>query len=466
MSLPVDVGPRTRRFHFKEDIMKSLIARTVILVVVAALVLLGGTASVQAKTEIQFWHAMQGQLGEALDELVKLFNQSQEEFEVKAICKGMYPEVLASSLAAYRLNKQPHIVQVFDVGTQSMVLSDAKVPIVRLMKQEHIPVDWADFRESITGYYSRDGKLFSLPFNVTTPILYYNKDVFKKAGLEDKPPATWMDVETASRKILASGAAKCGFSAPALSWSMLENTFAWHDQPFATNQNGYTGLDTKLRINSNFGLMHIGALFRWNKENIFFYDGPEGESLNMFLAGDCAMVVQTSGSIGDFEKSIKFDWGTGQLPHWGAPYPKGNTSLGGASLWVLRGREPAEYKGVAQFMKFIVEPQQQVWLVASTGWLPITNTAVKHLQDGAFFKKHPERLTAVSQLLNAKPTKYTRGLRLGNFAQVREVIELELDNILTGKKTVKEGLDAAVTRGNAILWQFGVTHGAPSQGEI
>ena len=397
---------------------------------------------------------------------MKQFNQSQGEVEVKAVYKGTYPEVLAAAMAAYRQKNPPHIVQVSEVGTQSMVLSDAIVPVYRLMQQQKIAVDWADFLETVTGYYSKDGKLYSMPFNVSTPILYYNKDVFRKAGLGDTPPATWQEVETASRKILATGAATCGFTTPSPSWTMLENTFAWHDQPFATNQNGYTGLDTKLLINSEFGLMHIGALARWQKENIFSYGGRQGQPDSEFVDGDCAMVLQSSAFIGDFKNSLTFDWGTGQLPHWGPPYPKANTILGGATLWVLRGHEPADYKGVAQFLKFIAEPPQQMWWTATTGYVPITRTAVRNLEDDSFYQKNPEQWTAVSQLLNAKPTPNSRGLRLGNYVQVREAIELELENIFNGRKTVKEGLDHAVIRGNAILREFYVIHGAAPQGEI
>jgi sn-glycerol 3-phosphate transport system substrate-binding protein len=447
--------------------MRHRITRALGVVVVAAFALVGGAAGAQTKTEISFWHGLDGQAGEAVDALVKQFNQSQREFEVKALYKGTYPQVLAAAIAAYRQKTSPHIVQVYEVGTQSMVLSDAIVPVYRLMQQQKIAVTWADFIETVAGYYSKDGKLYSMPFNVSTPILYYNKEVFKKAGLGDTPPVTWPDVEIVSRKILAAGAATCGFTTPSPSWTILENTFPWHDQPFATNQNGYAGLDTKLLINSGFGLMHVGALARWQKENIFAYGGQEGQPNSKFIDGDCAMVMQSSGSIGGFKKSLTFDWGTGPLPHWGPPYPKANTILGGATLWALRGHEPADYKGVAQFLKFLTEPPQQMWWAATTGYVPITKAAVKSLEDDSFYKRDSQQWTAVSQLLNANPTPNSQGLRLGNYVQVRMgAIELELENIFTGKKTVKEGLDAAVARGNAILRQFGVTHGAAASGEI
>jgi sn-glycerol 3-phosphate transport system substrate-binding protein len=435
-------------------------------VAIATLALLAGAAAAQAKTEIHFWHAMQGARGEALETLVKQFNQSQEGFEVKAVYKGTYPEVQRSAMAAYRQKSAPHIIQAHDAGTLSMILSDAIVPVYRLMKLQQVAVHWDDFIETITGYYSKDGKLYSMPFNVSTAILYYNKETFRKAGVDDKPPVTWQDVETVSRKILASGAATCGFTTGGSpSWDLLENIFPWHDQPFATNQNGYTGLDTRLLINSEFGRMHVGALARWHQERLFISGGWEGKS-ERFINGDCAMLVEESGTIGNFKQTLTFDWGTGPLPHWGPPYTKANTILGGATLWVLRGRAPADYRGVAQFMKFIAEPRQQMWWAVTTGFVPITMTAFKSLEDSGFYRQNPEQRTAMSQLLNTKPNANSRGLRLGNYAQVRKAIELELENIYDGKKTVKDGLDAAVSRGNAILREFSVTHGAAHQGEI
>jgi sn-glycerol 3-phosphate transport system substrate-binding protein len=434
--------------------MHSVIKRAAGVVAVTALVLLAVPAGPQTKTEINFWHAMGGQLGETVSELVKQFNQSQGDYEVKALNKGTYPEVLTSAIAAYRQKNPPHIVQVFEVGTQTMLLSGAVVPVHDLMKQQEVAVNWDDFIGPVTGYYSKDGKLYSMPFNSSSPILYYNKDAFKKAGLGDKPPATWKEVEAASKKIVTAGAAKCGFTTSWPSWTMLENTFAWHNQPFATNDNGYKGLDTKLLINGDFGLMHIGTLAKWQKENIYSYGGRGGSPDPKFINGDCAMLVQSSAVIGGFKKSIKFDWGTGQLPNWGAPYKKQNTIVGGATLWVMKGQKPGDYKGVARFMKFIAEPHQQMWWAVTTGYVPITKTAVKNLEDGYFFKKSPEQWTAMSELLNAKPTPNSLGIRLGNFVQIRDGIEAELENIFAGKKTAKEGLDAAVAKGNEILKEF------------
>jgi sn-glycerol 3-phosphate transport system substrate-binding protein len=320
-----------------------------------------------------------------------------------------------------------------------------------------MPVNWGDFIKPVTGYYSKDGNLYSMPFNSSSPILYYNKDAFKKAGLDPaKPPATWKEVGDFSKKVLGAGAAKCGFTTSWPSWTMLENTFAWHDQPFATNQNGYTGLDAKLLINSEFGQKHIGQLAAWQKENVYSYGGRMGQPDPKFINGDCAMLIQSSAVIGNFKRTLKFDWGTASLPHWGAPYKKQNTIIGGATLWVMKGQKAADYKGVAQFLKFISEPHQQMWWHVTTGYVPITQTAIKNLESGYHFKKNPEQWTALAQL-SAKPTANSQGIRLGNFVQVRDAVEAELENVFGGKKTAKQGLDDAVAKGNDILKEFAAT---------
>jgi len=408
-----------------------------------------------AKTEIQFWHAMTGQLGDATNELVKQFNESQSEYEVKPLRKGTYPETLTAAIGAYRQRQAPNIVQVFEVGTQTMMLSGAIHPVYQLFKEQEIAMDWKDFIAPVVGYYSKDGNLYSMPFNSSTPIFYYNKDVFQKAGLDPaKPPQTWKQVEEYSKKIIASGAAKCGFSTGWPSWTMVENMHAWHDQPFATRRNGFDGLDVQLLINKEFGVKHIGQLAAWQKDNVYSYGGRTGTADPKFVNGECAMYIQSSALIGGFGRGVKFAWGTGQLPHWGPPYTKATSIIGGATLWVMKGKPANENRGAARFLKFISETNQQMWWHVTTGYLAISNSAVKNLEAGYHFKKNPDQWTAFAQLTKGKATPNSQGLRLGNFVQIRDVIEGELENIFAGKKTAKQGLDDAVTKSNDLLKEF------------
>jgi sn-glycerol 3-phosphate transport system substrate-binding protein len=445
-----------------------------------ALVLASAPASAQGKTEIHWWHALTGQLGEALVTMAKQFNESQNEYEIKPLNKGTYPEALTAAIAAYRQKNPPHIVQVFEVGTQTMMLSGAVYPVWELMRDNEIKIDWNDFIKPVAGYYTKDGKLYSMPFNSSTPIFYYNKDAFKKAGLDpEKPPKTWQDVEAYSKKIMASGAAKCGFSTAWPSWIQVENLHATHDQPFATKNNGFGAVEgVELLINRELGVKHIAQLAKWQTEGIFSYGGRQGTADPKFINGDCAMYMHSSALIGGFTRGVKFDWGTAELPHWGAPYKKGTSIIGGATLWVLKGKPQKEYRGVAKFLEFIAKPEQQMWWHVNTGYLAVSNTAVKNLEQGYHFVRNPKQYTAFAQLIGlpaavpramadkkAAPLKAERvatansqGLRLGNFVQIRDAIEGELENIFAGKKPAKQGLDDAVAKSNALLKEFAATN--------
>jgi len=433
----------------------TIVWRSITLAVALSAMVALAPSPASAKTEIQFWHAMTGQLGDATNELVRQFNESQSEYEVKPLRKGTYPETLTAAIAAYRQRQAPNIVQVFEVGTQTMMLSGAVHPVYQLFKEQEIAMDWKDFIAPVVGYYSKDGNLYSMPFNSSTPIFYYNKDVFQKAGLDPaKPPQTWKQVEEYSKKIISSGAAKCGFSTGWPSWTMVENMHAWHDQPFATRRNGFDGLDVQLLINKEFGVKHVSQLAAWQKDNVYSYGGRTGTADPKFVNGECAMYIQSSALIGGFTRGVKFAWGSGQLPHWGPPYARATSIIGGATLWIMKGKPANENRGTAKFLKFISETNQQMWWHVTTGYLAISNSAVKNLEAGYHFKKNPDQWTAFAQLTRGKATANSQGLRLGNFVQIRDVIESELENIFAGKKTAKQGLDDAVAKSNDLLKEF------------
>jgi sn-glycerol 3-phosphate transport system substrate-binding protein len=422
---------------------------------VLSLGFLWGVGDAWARSDIHFWHAMTGQLSDAVDTLVRKFNERQSEYEVKPLHKGTYQETMTAVMAAYRSNTPPHIVQVFDVGTQTVLLSGAIMPVFQLMKEQGMAIDWGDFIQPVLAYYSKDNRLYSMPFNSSTPILYYNKDAFEKARLSpDRPPTTWKEVGEFSRRIVSAGAAKCGFSTGWPSWILFENMAAWHDLPFATNQNGFGGFDTQLLIDNEFQLKLVDRLVSWQAENIYSYGGRLGDPDPKFISGECAMYLQSSALIGGFARSIRFKWGTGQLPHWGPPYKKSTSMPGGATLWVMRGLSPTDYRGIAQFFKFVAEPAHQAVWHQATGYVTITNASLKYLGQTNHFLRNPDQWTAFAQLTSGNNTQNTQGIRLGNFVAVREIIEDELENILARRKSALQGLNDAVAKGNQILKVF------------
>ena len=430
--------------------------RSALSVLVAAAILLTGVPSTsRAATEIQFWHAMTAVLGERVNDIASKFNASQSEYVVKAVHKGTYPETLNAAIAAYRAKQPPHIVQVFEVGTQTMLSSGAVYPVYQLMKDHGVAIDWNDVISPVRGYYSTTGgNLYSMPFNSSTPILYYNKDHFKKAGLPDKPPATWDAVESMAKKLKATGV-KCPFSSAWPSWVLIENMHAYHDQPFADNRNGFDGLATTLKINGPFGVKMMEQLSRGAKEGWFTYGGRLNKAEALMTAGECGIFTTSSAYIGNLTRASegKFTWGTGPLPRL-AGFPQGNSIIGGATLWVMRGGKPEEYKGVAQFFKYLASTENQAWWAGVTGYLPLTNSAAKALEASGHYVKNPNQKTAIVQMNAGKTTPNSQGIRLGNFNSVRDTIEEQMENIFSESKTPKQGLDDAVAKGNDILKEF------------
>jgi sn-glycerol 3-phosphate transport system substrate-binding protein len=431
--------------------MKSFVLRVVALAAVALAV---SPSAALAKTDIHWWHAMQGVLGERVNEIAAKFNASQSEYDVKPVLKGSYPETLNAAIAAYRAKQPPHVVQVFEVGTQTMLSSGAVYPVHQLLKDHGVTMDWNDLIGPVKSYYSTGGNLASMAFNSSTPILYYNKDLFKKAGLPDKAPATWDEVESMAKKLVASGA-KCGYSSAWPSWVLMANMHALHDQPFADHANGFDGLATTLRINGAFGVKMMETLARGAKEGWFTYNGRLSKAEANMGGGECGLFTSSSAYIAGLTRASegKFTWGTGPLPKM-TGYPQGNSIIGGATLWVLKGAKPEEYKGVAQFFKYLASTENQAWWAGVTGYLPLTNAAVKAMEASGHFTKNPHQRTAVNQVNAGKTTPNSQGIRLGNFVSIRDAIEEQMENIFGGKKTAKQGLDDAVAKSNDILKEF------------
>ena len=418
----------------------------------------GGIVAAQAQTEVQWWHAMGGQLGEALNALAEGFNKSQADYKVVPVYKGTYTETMTGAIAAFRARQQPHIVQVFEVGTATMMAAKGAIyPVYQLMADAGEAFDPGAYLPAVYGYYSTtDGKLLSMPFNSSTPVLYYNRNAFKKAGLEgDKPPKTWGDVEQYSRKLLAAGYA-CGFTSQWQTWVQVENFGAWHNIPFATGANGFSGTDIKLTINDPLRVRHVENLAKWHKEKIFVYAGREGKPNPKVTTGECPMIMGSAGSAGGFAQAMKeVPFGIAMLPYYadvaGAPQ---NSIIGGATLWVLSGKPKNEYKGVAKFFAYLSSPEVQSKWHMETGYVPITKAAYARTRAQGFYDRFPGRDVAVEQLNFKPPTDNSKGLRIGNFVQIRDVMDEELEAVWAGQKTAKQALDTAVERGNRLLADF------------
>ena len=408
-----------------------------------------------AATEIHWWHAMGGTNGERVDKIAADFNASQDEFKVVPSYKGNYTETMTATIAAFRAKKQPHIVQVFEVGTATMMSAKGAVyPVEQLMSDMNEPFSRDDYLPAVVSYYTAsNGKLLSMPFNSSTPVLWYNKDMLDKAGVK-KIPTTWSEMEDASKKVLASGE-KCGFSFGWQSWVMIENFTAWHNMPTGTKSNGFDGFDTELTFNNDTVKRHIANLGKWQKEGLFQYGGRRGDSLPKFTSGECAMWMNSSAYYGSIKKQAKFNFGQSMLPYYDdvVKSPQ-NSIIGGATLWTMKGHDNGDYKGVAKFMTYLSSPEVQAWWHQETGYVPITKAAHALSQKQGFYDSNPGTDTAIKQLSLNAPTKNSSGLRYGNFVQIRDIINEEMEAVWNGSKSADAAMDEAVERGNKLLRKF------------
>jgi sn-glycerol 3-phosphate transport system substrate-binding protein len=427
-----------------------------------AAALLAGPA--QAQTEIQWWHSMSGQLGEWVNGLAKGFNDSQKDYKVVPVFKGTYPESFAAAIAAFRAGNAPHVLQVFEVGTASMMASKgAIVPVNDVMKQGGVAFSPAVYVPAVSGYYTApNGQMLSLPFNSSTTVFHYNKDAFKAAGLDpENPPKTWPEVTLAAAKLKASGH-KCPFTTSWQSWTQLESFSAWHNIEFATLRNGFNGLGTRLNITTPLHVRHIENLANMAQQGLFVYKGRNNSADATFVSGECAMTTGSSALYGAIKRNAKFQGGISTLPYYpdvaGAPQ---NTVIGGASLWAMSGKKPDEYKGVALFYRYLSDPNVQAKSHQDTGYLPITTEAFGITEKSGFYKANPGTDVSVTQMIR-KTTDKSRGIRLGNFVQIRTIIDEELEQVWAGKKSAQQGLADAKKRSDVELEKFEKANKSPA----
>lgn len=410
-----------------------------------------------AVTDVMWWHAMSGELGRQLEKLASDFNASQSDYRIVPSYKGNYTETVTAAIFAFRSHSQPAIVQVNEIATATMMAARGAIyPVFELMADQQEAFSPADYLPAVTGYYADvAGNLLSFPFNASTPILYYNKKLFRAAGLDPEiAPTTWPEVGAAAKRLRASGV-PCGFTTSWPSWINVENFSAYHNLPLSTEANGFNGLDAVLTFNNPVVVGHIAQLAEWQATKAFDYSGRATTAEPRFQNGECGIFIGSSATRADIRKNSRFEVGYGMLPYWpdvaGAPQ---NTIIGGATLWVLRNRPQAEYKGVAKFFAYLSKPEIQAAWHQNTGYLPITRAAFDLTRAQGFYDRNPGTAISIEQMTRKPPTENSRGLRLGSFVLIRDAIDDELEQAFSGKKSAQAALDSAVERGNRLLRQF------------
>ncbi|NBC34584.1 MAG: sn-glycerol-3-phosphate ABC transporter substrate-binding protein UgpB [Alphaproteobacteria bacterium] len=426
---------------------------------VSAAALLAAAPAARAQVEIQFWHAMGGQLGETVEGIVDDYNAQQDAYQVVASYRGNYTETMTGAIAAFRAGEHPHVVQVFEVGTATMMAAEGAVlPVHEIMQAQDFDWDPDAYLPAVRSYYeTAAGDLLSLPFNSSTPVMWVNMDLLNEAGAA--VPETWDDVFTVAEALQAQGH-DCALSFGWQSWVMIENFLAWHDQPIATLGNGFGGLDTEFVFQDNAELAALlQRIADSQAEGTFEYGGRRGDSLPLFTSGECALWLNSSAYYGAISEQAEFEFAQAMLPLDTslADAPQ-NSIIGGATLWVLDRHETEEYSGVADFFRYLSSPEVQARWHQETGYVPITTAAYELSREQGFYETNPGTDTAIQQLSLKEPTENSRGLRLGNFVQIRDIINEELELLWAGDKTAAEALNDAARRGNELLRQFEEQH--------
>jgi sn-glycerol 3-phosphate transport system substrate-binding protein len=413
-------------------------------------------APASAQTEVQWWHAFTGRLGDLLAEQVEKFNASQSDYKVVATHKGNYSETLNAGIAAFRAGEQPQMLLVFEVGTATMMAAKGAIkPVHELMAETGQAFDADGFLGPVKGYYTTpEGEMLSLPYNASTPVLYVNKDALKGAGLDpDMDLATWEQVGEALHALKAAGH-ECPLTTAWQSWVHLENLSAWHDVSFATKENGFAGVDTELALNGPVQVKHIQTMGDWAKAGEFIYAGRRNEGGAPFRAGDCAFFTESSAGYAGVKKEAKFDFEIRPLPYWSGTAAPQNTIIGGASIWVMDGHTAEEYKASAAFLAFLSGAEIQAKWHQDTGYLPITLAAAELTRSQGFYDANPGTDIAINQMTGKAPTGNSKGLRLGSFDQIRGIIDEELEAVWVGDKTAQQAMDSAKKRGDVLLRRF------------
>ena len=444
----------------------KLIRKALAVAVMSASLVSGAVFAQNKPVEIQMWMGLTGLGGETLSKYGEEFNKMQSDYKVVVSFKGQYPEQRAAAVAAFRAGNPPHIMQMFDAGSGDMMgATKAVVPVSEVFKRAGMQFNPADFIAPARGYYGlKDGSLLSMPFNVSTAVLFYNKDAFKKAGLDaNKPPATWPEVVAAAQKIRSTNSANCGFTTTWLAWIQLEQLGSRHNLAVGTQSNGRGGLNAELNFSNPLYVKQVQTLMDMQKDKNFVYNGRSNDASASFQSGECAMITQSSGAYGGYIRDAKFDWAVAPLPYWpeakGGPYA---TTVGGASLWVFNApnRSANEFKGVAKFLEYLKSTPVMTDWAKTTGFLPATNAAFKYLTDEGFYAQNPRAAVAIGSLANGKQGENTGGYRFGRWTEIRDYYHEEVEKALQGKQSAKDAVDNTIKRGNTALRAFEKTASA------
>ena len=409
------------------------------------------------KTEVVFWHSMGGAGGDAINEMVEKFNkENKDNIKVTAQYQGEYDDAINKIKSSKDKKTYPDVMQLYDLGTRWMIDSKLSIPMQKFIDDEKY--DTSSLEPNLLNYYTVDDKLNSMPFNSSTPILYYNKDAFKAAGLDpEKAPEDFDEIKAYSEKLTkkdGSNVTQYGFSMAIYGW-FFEQFLAKQLKPYANNGNGRDSGATSVDFKNNGG--GIKVLNAW--KNLYDqgllgnFGRKTADTQQAFIAGKAAMFIDSTAGLTTVLNGVngKFEVGTAPLPKINKD-DKGGVSVGGASLWILNKDDEKRQKAAFEFIKFMVSPEEQVFWNEKTGYFPVTTKAYDLQEMKDHLAKTPQFKTAIDQL-HSSP-KESRGALLGVFPEARQTIEVNIESMLQGKQTPEQALDASEKTINSAIDKY------------
>lgn len=408
------------------------------------------------KQTVTFWHSMGGAGQEALDAIVNSYNQSQDAVQVNAEYQGTYDEALTKFNAVAGTDSAPTMMQTFEIGTMSMINSGNIVPIQEFVNADSY--DMGGLEENIVSYYSLNDTFYSMPFNSSTPVMYYNKEAFEAAGLDpEAPPETFEEVEEASTAIVESNPDMKGFALQAYGW-LYEQLLANQGALLLNNNNGRTDASTEIGWTEEEGK----SIFTWVENMVndgtFANYGTNGDNMMAgFLAGDVSMFLQSSASSRDVIDNAPFEVGIAFLPH---PEDKERQGvvIGGASLWMIDGKPEAEQQAAWDFMKYLQTPEVQAEWHVGTGYFAINPAAYEEQTVKDAYEEMPQLQVTVDQLQATEPSYATQGGLMDMIPEGRKIMETALETVYNGGD-VDEAYNTAVDQYNAAIEQANAARG-------
>ncbi|ELY97609.1 MCP domain-containing signal transducer [Natrialba chahannaoensis JCM 10990] len=388
------------------------------------------TSTVRVETDatvLEFWHAMGGDKGVLLDELIAEFEAQTDGIRIESRSKGSYRGTFDATLSAVERGSPPAIAQLYEIGTKRALDSDAFVPVERVLSGHDLSLD--ELLDPVLEYYRTDGQLYSMPFNASTPVLYFNEAAFDGAGLQrTSPPRTFDEVRDAAEQLVDAGVVDAGITFANYSW-FIEQWFAEQNQPLVDENNGRDGTPTEAYLDGDAGRTVYDWLTGLDRDGLYHDPGIEarGKARERFHAGDAAMLIDSTSSLTSVVGDADFDVGTGYFP---VPAERHGVVVGGGSLWITAAASREERRAAAEFLAWLAQPKQQARWHKETGYFPIHEEAVERLDREGWFREKPGYETAIEQLLASENTPATNGARMGPFNTVRTLIAEASDNVI------------------------------------